>query len=129
MADRGRHTFTYAVHPHEGGLGPSTTRHARHLNAPHVLARVPVEGPAFVVEPEGVLLDSVMVDAESGDLILRLYESAGIPCVASVSGGLAGAAPQDSEARRVTLLLDDLGPVELERIPLRPFEIVTLRVP
>ncbi len=127
-ADRGRHTFTYAVHPHEGVLGPSTTRHARDLNAPTVLARVPVADPAFVVAPEGVLLDTVTLDPASGDLILRLYEASGAPCVASVSVTSSSAADA-AAARRVTLLLDDLGPADLDRIPLHPFEIVTLRVP
>lgn len=129
-ADRGRHRFTYAVHPHEGGLGPSTTRHARHLNAPLVIAQVPAREAAFVVEPGAVLLDTVTLDGAGGALVLRLYESAGVPCTASVRLGGGPAAFADLRgARLVNLLLDDLGPVDLDAIPLRPFEIVTLRIP
>lgn len=149
-ADRGRHTFMYAVHPHEGPLGQSTTTHARHLNAPHVIARVPPAPPAFVVEPAGVLLDTVTLAAAmttvtpasttnpaitmsgaqdvaggSADLILRLYESTGSAGVASITGP---AVERVTSARRVTLLLDDLGPADLGCIPVRPFEIVTLRL-
>lgn len=154
-ADRGRHTFTYAVHPHEGGLGPSTTREARHLNAPLVVAQVPAARPSVVVSPETVLLDTVTLDAATGDLVLRLYESAGRATKASIElaepwasaedaqprtagspspgdaevAGTPGHGRRLSRARRVNLLLDDLGPADLAALELHPFELVTLRVP
>ena len=128
-ADRGHHRFTYAVHPHEGGLGPSTTTHARHLNAPAVIAHVPAAPPAFVVEPDHVLLDTVTLDAATGDLVLRLYESAGRECEAAITLGPAWPGSDTSRTRRTNLLLDDEGPADLARIPLRPYEIVTLRLP
>ena len=155
-ADRGRHRFTYAIHPHEGGLGPSTTRHARHLNAPVVIAHVAAAPPAFVVEPANVLLDTVTLAASArgargdhyrgerdnsepggGDLVLRLYESDGQECVATVALGPQWGDIDLSALRTTNFLLDDLGddgrvdvdPDGALRIPLRPFQIVTLRIP
>ena len=136
-ADRGAHCFIYAIHPHEGGLGPSTTTHARHLNAPTVIAQVPTSPPAFVVDPANVLLDTVTLDAASGDLVLRLYEAAGQDCVATLALGPPWSAADPTSARVTNFLLDDLGdegrvdvdPDGTLRIPMRPFEITTLRLP
>lgn len=128
-ADRGTHRFSYAVHPHEGSLGPSTTTAARHLNAPVLIARVPESEPVLTVEPESVLVDSVLLDDATGDLVLRVYESAGTPATAWVRFGGAFSGVDPGTVRRTNLLLDDEGPVDPERFPLRPFEIVTLRVP
>lgn len=128
-ADRGHHRFTYAVHPHEGGLGSSTTRLARGLNAPVVLAPVPVAGAALMVAPEEVLVDSVLIEPDSGDLVLRVYESAGVDAVASVQLGAPFDHGDVTAARLVNVLLDDLGPADLSALPLRAFEIATIRIP
>lgn len=128
-ADRGHHRFTYAVHPHEGGLGPSTTRLARGLNAPVVVEPVPAAGPSLVVSPDSVLIDSVLVEPESGDLVLRVYESSGVDAEASIELGPPFDSADAHDARLVNALLDDLGPADLAALPLHGFEIATLRIP
>ena len=127
-ADHGHHRFTYAVHPHEGRLGPSTTRLARGLNAPVVVEPVPAADPSLVVSPESVLVDSVLIEPESGDLVLRVYESSGVDAVASIELGAPFDAADGAAARLVNVLLDDLGPADLNSLPLRGFEIATLRL-
>ena len=137
-ADRGRHEFAYAFMAWSGDFaaaGPVREGYAFNVR-PAVLALGP-GGPAAetagprslaAIDAPGVVLEAAkLAEDGSGDLVLRLYESAGTGTRAALRLGLPIA-----RARATNLLEEggeDLpapaGAVELE---FRAFEIKTLRL-
>ena len=135
LADEGDHHFTYSLFPHPGDWTEAgVTREALALNSP--LFAVKTEGDedslpeVGFVETEGVeLAPGALKLAEDGHgLILRLYEPHG----ARGDCELRFAASVE-KAECVNLLEESEGrDLEVEdnsvRFPVRPFEVVTLRV-
>ncbi len=137
VADRGRHTFAYALHPHAGG--PTTggvIEEAHAFNAPLRVRPVGASDRSLptrhsLVEPEapGVVVAAVKAaDDGAGDTVVRLHEAFGGR--RRVRLRVDGA----TSASRVDLLEEPLdaapvtvtdGVVELD---LRAFELVTLRI-
>lgn len=137
-ADQGRHTFTYALLPHQGPLQDAgVIQAAAELNTPVIARSVDAShgelppGFTFVhCETEGVVIDTIK-PAEDGDgLILRLYESHG----AHARAVLAFASPP--QYVQAVNLLEEAKDSDIElrhescglSLSLRPFQIVTLRV-
>lgn len=135
-ADRGVHTFTYALYPHRGGPQlAGVVEAAAELNEPvTVLATDPHPGelpPAaslLSVDRPGVAVSAVKrTDDGDGRLVVRLVEDRGQRGEATLS--LAGGVLR---ADRVDLLERPLEALEVHdgavTVPLRPFEVVTLRL-
>ncbi|GAA1391671.1 alpha-mannosidase [Luteococcus peritonei] len=80
-------------------------------------ALVGVDNPAVVIEAVKLAEDG------SGDVVVRLYESLGAPAAAAVSAEF-----ETSGATRVDLLERKLGGVDLGRVELHPFEVVSIRL-
>lgn len=131
-ADRGAHTFRYALLPHAhgpqaGGVIPA----AAAFNQPLLLR--PTDLPAGTAQSylsaghDALVIDTVK-RAEDGDaIVVRLYESHGSHVETFLQPGFAV-----RRVRRANLLEDagDELPLRGNRIPLtlRPFEILTLLV-
>jgi alpha-mannosidase len=139
LCDRGRHRFTYALLPHDGGLGPVIAA-GYALGAPLDVrtpglsatgagaapARPPEHSLVGVTDP-GFVVETVKAADDGRGIIVRGYEALGGrrpvrlrpggPCTAAV---------------RTDLLERDGEAVEVDRdgiaLTLRPFEIVTLRL-
>ncbi|MEU0569961.1 glycoside hydrolase family 38 C-terminal domain-containing protein, partial [Nonomuraea sp. NPDC005983] len=128
--DQGVHRFRHALVP--GATIGDAVREGYFINLPE--RRVPGDAevaPLVTVEDDAVVVTAVkLADDESGDVVIRFHESRGGRAVARVTAGfevadvtvtdllerpLAGAAGPRREGGTVTL-------------PLRPFELVTLRV-
>lgn len=137
VADRGRHTFAYALCPHEGG--PTTggvIEEAHAFNAPLRVRSVGATDGSLparhsLVEPEGpgVVVTAVKAaDDGSGDTVVRLHEAFGGR--RRVHLRVDGVTTAD----RVDLLEEPLDgdPVAVEdgvvELDLRAFELVTLRL-
>lgn len=133
-ADKGEHTFTYAVYPHEGDWRVGgTVREGYELNAP--LLATPGEGGGAALKPfDFVSTDAahVVIDtikgAEDGDgLILRVYESQGARGPVTLRPGFPA-----REALECSLMEENERPVPIEdgalRFRIRPYEIKTFRV-
>jgi alpha-mannosidase len=131
-ADAGAHQFTYSLFPHPGDYRTGgVVRAAYELNAPLavVTGSSGLEGRSFLaVEGTGarsVVVEAVKLAEDSGDVVVRLYESAGGGASARLVVGfpLRGAlAANLLEEPSGSLEVSD-GGVDVE---FRPFEIKTV---
>ncbi|QNO37353.1 alpha-mannosidase [Protaetiibacter sp. SSC-01] len=120
-ADRGVHEFTYAMRPFAaGGLG-DVIRDGYRLNNP--LRRASgVEFASLVASSDpGVVIETVKRADEGDGVVVRLYESLGRPATTALTTRIP-----HSRAMRVDLLERAQGEVDLERLELRPFEILSI---
>lgn len=84
-ADRGKHTFTYALYTHKGRWNEAeTVRRGYELNNPMVTVFsgrhkgiFPPEFSFFQVQATGVILDTLKKEEKGDGLIVRLYEAHG----------------------------------------------------
>ena len=81
QADQGEHAFTYAMLVHNCGFAESdVVRAAYELNAPVTVEAGRCAGGEFSllqVSGSAVVVETVKVAEDGGDLVVRLYESAG----------------------------------------------------
>lgn len=156
-ADMGRHTFRYAILPHQGAVGETTIRAAAEFNIPMIIAHRDSCDAAAVQNTIGtlslsgspsIILDHVKRGEDDEDIsmgglptrkgksvILRFYDSLG----GRASTCLTSKHPI-KRAYKTNILEDDLEEVELEKgerdgeevtilkITLRPFEVATYRL-
>ncbi|MEV5070708.1 alpha-mannosidase [Microbacterium sp. LMI12-1-1.1] len=125
VADQGTHTLRVALRPNAGirdavAEGYRLNRPVRRVTGDHAAAAL------FAVRSETVVAETVkLADDESGDVILRLYESAG------GRGSVSVTALFDAASCERTDLLEratgDPWDAPSTTLELRPFEIVTLR--
>ncbi|RYJ28448.1 alpha-mannosidase [Streptomyces sp. L-9-10] len=124
--DLGTHRFRYALLP--GGTVEETVREGLALNLPLRVAPAPEQPPLVNADHPAVTVEAVkLAEDRSGDVIVRLYESAGGRAESTLRVGfpVIGA--------RVTDLLErPLHDAETDeeglRLRLRPFQILTLRL-
>ena len=128
-ADRGEHVFTYAFRPFAVDAATDDTGLAGvvadgyRVNNPLRLAHGVAFDSAVAVDGPGVVIETVK-PAESGDgLVVRLYESLGRATTAAVRVGIP-----HGRATLTDLLERELGPADLDRVELGPFEIVTIHL-
>lgn len=139
-ADQGEHRFTYSLFPHPGGWDYRTVAAGYLLNDPAFVhprpenpgaavarPRVALHRPFVAVDRPEVVVETIKWAEDGNGLILRLYDAARTrgPVRLTFSVPL-------QEAARVNLLEEDPEPLPVAGseviIPLRPFEIVTLRL-
>ncbi|MGN6273859.1 MAG: alpha-mannosidase [Protaetiibacter sp.] len=122
-ADRGVHEFSYAIRPFAAGALGEVIREGYRLNNPLRIARgVAFESLVSSSNPD-VVVETVK-RAESGDgVVVRLYESRG----RATTTALATRIPH-ARATLVDLIERPLGPADLERLELGPFQIVTVQL-
>lgn len=134
-ADRGKHTFTYALLPHEGDFRTgSVIEEAYALNVPLQVRSLPQQTGQLEeeqcwleVDRPGVIIEAIkLAEDGSGDLIVRLYEAFGTRGRCTLSTQL----PVQS-VTRCDLLETPGEELEIEdgmtSLTLKPFEIVSLR--
>jgi alpha-mannosidase len=128
-ADQGRHRFTYALLP--GATIEDAVAEGYALNLPLRLADAAgTPEPVVSVDGEGVTVEAVkLADDESGDVVVRLYESHGGRASGTLRTGfpLAGAQITDLLERPLTEAERD-GDTDAVKVSLRPFEVLTLRL-
>ncbi|MFD3496737.1 alpha-mannosidase [Streptomyces sp. NPDC058676] len=129
-ADQGKHTFTYSLLP--GATIGDAVAEGYALNLPLRVANAAgAPEPVVSVAGEGVTVEAVkLADDESGDVVVRLYESRGGRAQGVLSTGfpLAGAQVTDLLERPLpdeTAQVDGEGAVA---VSLRPFQVLTLRL-
>ena len=123
-ADRGRHTFRYALYPHSGQVTEADTLAlAADLNAPHVVTSAGPLPPVFTVEGAGVVIAVVKVSEDGAALVVRAYETRGKSVTVGLTTTLA------LEAVTEVNLLEDTGtPVDLGSLRFGPFQLRTFRL-
>ncbi|MFC9651182.1 glycoside hydrolase family 38 C-terminal domain-containing protein [Streptomyces sp. NPDC056937] len=124
--DLGTHRFRYALLP--GGTVEETVREGLALNLPLRVAPAPEQPPLVIADHPAVTVEAVkLAEDRSGDVIVRLYESAGGRAEATLRVGfpVIGARVTDLLERP---LHDAETGEEGPRLRLRPFQILTLRL-
>ena len=126
-ADQGRHHFRHALIP--GATIGDAVREGFEINLPERY----VEGgadvaPLVTVDNDGVVISAVkLADDRSGDVVLRVYESHGGRARVRVTPSFAWASAVRTDLlERPTGLAERSG--DAVELPLRPFELVTLRL-
>ncbi|WP_019890300.1 alpha-mannosidase [Streptomyces purpureus] len=125
--DLGRHRFTYALLP--GCSVTDAVREGLALNLPlRVAPGVPARGPLVEAGHPAVTVESVkLADDRGGDVVVRLYESAGSRVTTTLRTAF-----RLRKARVTDLLERPLHPAERDGegvvVQLRPFQILTLRL-
>ncbi len=129
QADRGHHTFHYAIMPIAANFADSgVVRAGYELVNPMqggYLVEQPI--PAFLCEDKHVILETVKpADDGSGDIILRLYEAYRTTSTATIH------LPMKAKVYRSSMDEGEIGELlaagDSITLPFKPFEIVTLRV-
>ncbi|MFD4859425.1 alpha-mannosidase [Streptomyces atratus] len=124
--DLGRHRFTYALAP--GGEVTDAVREGLALNLPLRAAVAPVLPPLISTGHPAVTVESVkLAEDRSGDVIVRLYESAGGRADTTLRVGFPVI-----QARITDLLERPLHEADTDEhglvLSLRPFQILTVRL-
>jgi alpha-mannosidase len=123
-ADRGEHRFAYAFRafePGETGLAGVIADGYR-LNNPLRIAPGVAFDSAVATDDPGVVIETVK-PAESGGVVIRMYESLGRATTTALRAGIP-----HGRATLTDLLERPIGPASLDRLELGPFEIVTVHL-
>ena len=137
VADEGRHTFTYSIHPHKGDLKDSdTVREAYMLNFPMYAVKadaassgsLPEEWSLIKADDENLVIETVKEAEYGNDIIVRGYEAKNMRGITNVTLGFDA-----KEVWVADLMENKVEKLELKggrefKVPYRPFEIVTLRI-
>jgi alpha-mannosidase len=128
-ADQGEHEFSYALLPHRGPFYERVVGEAELFNLPLTVVSGPTEaasGQIVAADRPGVSVDAVKWADRSSGVVVRLCEVWGWRAPVRITLNR----PFDAVAR-TDLLERDGAPVPHEgrtvTVPLRPFELVTLR--
>ncbi|WP_328477911.1 glycosyl hydrolase-related protein [Streptomyces sp. NBC_00377] len=128
-ADQGRHRFTYALLP--GASIEDAVAEGYSLNLPLRVAKAPdaAPGPVVSVDGDGVTVEAVkLADDESGDVVVRLYESRGGRATGALRTGFPLAGAQVTDLLERPLEPAPVGEDGAVDVVLRPFQILTLRL-
>ncbi|MEN3304166.1 MAG: alpha-mannosidase [Micromonosporaceae bacterium] len=128
-ADQGRHRFRYALLPGAGIAEAIGEAYA--LNLPLRVGPGSPRPPLVTVDGVAVAVEAVkLADDQSGDVVVRLYESLGGRAATRLRTGfpLAGAVACDLLERPLPDGDLPLGPDGVVPLALRPFQVLTLRL-
>ncbi|WP_170285542.1 alpha-mannosidase [Microbacterium rhizomatis] len=122
-ADRGIHRFTYAFTPYAPADLGKVIREGYRLNNPLVVT-AGAELPTFASTDQAGIVIETIKPAESGSgVVLRLYESLGVPTVTRLNVSRPYAS-----ARETNLMEIPQGDADLARLEFSPFEIKTIHL-
>ncbi|MFN8483022.1 MAG: glycoside hydrolase family 38 C-terminal domain-containing protein [Anaerolineae bacterium] len=132
-ADQGEHTFRYSLLPHVGDWRGATVAEGYAVNVEPVVwagqgaAAAATTVSLVAVDRPGVVIETVKAAEDGRGLIVRLYESQRGRGEVTLETALPLAA-----AERTNLVEDPEAALAVEghrvRFPIRPYEIVTLRL-
>lgn len=128
-ADQGRHRFSYALLP--GASIEDAVAEGYSLNLPLRVADAGETTPEPVVSVDGagVTVEAVkLADDESGDVVVRLYESSGGRSTGTLRTGFPLAGAQVTDLLERPLEPAVVGEDGTVAVVLRPFQILTLRL-
>ncbi|MFD5029862.1 alpha-mannosidase [Streptomyces sp. NPDC058405] len=124
--DLGTHRFRYALLP--GSTQEETVQEGLALNLPLRVAAAPEQPPLVNVDNPAVTVEAVkLAEDRSGDVVVRLYESAGGRAEATLRIGFPVTGARVTDLLERPLHDAESGEKGL-RLRLRPFQILTLRL-
>lgn len=123
-ADRGKHTFTYAIYPHkEKPMESELIKIGYELNNPLRIYKGSLDiKPIFNCDNSNIIIETVFVN-NKGNIAVRMYETAGKETDASVSINTAY-----ENIHETDMLFENAKEMDLGNLHFNPFEIKTLEV-
>lgn len=123
-ADRGEHTFTYAIYPHsEKPMESELVKIGYELNNPLRIYKGSLDiKPIFSCNNSNIIIETVFVN-DKGNIAVRMYETAGIKTVAKVKANI-----NFISVKQTDMLFENPNDVDLDAMTFKPFEIKTLEV-
>ncbi len=126
-ADRGDHSFTYAIMPFTGAFADSGVVQAGYeLNAPVTVLPGCCEASTGAWAEGSLIVETVKAAEDGNGVIIRLYESQKTTCTAQVHLPFAGKVYDCGMAEAAPGEL--LGEGDVVEITAKPFQVVTLRL-
>lgn len=121
-ADRGEHSFTYALLPHQGDCGSETVAQSYLLNQPPLVVEGALRPWSMAwTTRENVVIDTIKGAQDGQGIVLRLYEAVGKTAVTALHLGLPCCLVE------CDLMENPIGSVDGEKLTFSPFEIKTLK--
>lgn len=123
-ADRGEHSFTYAIYPHsKKPMESELVKIGYELNNPLRIYKGSLDiKPIFNCDNSNIIIETVFVN-DKGNIAVRMYETAGKKTEASVSINIAYESIHETD-----MLFENAKEVDLSNLHFSPFEIKTLEV-
>ena len=123
-ADRGEHSFTYAIYPHrEKPTESELIKIGYELNNPLRIYKGSLDiKPIFNCDNSNIIIETVFVN-DKGNIAVRMYETAGKETETSVSINIAYESIHETD-----MLFDNATEMDLTKLHFNPFEIKTLEV-
>ena len=129
-ADRGHHRFGYALLPHAGDLREGgVVEEAEWFNLPLLVRKgvAGTEGQLIEVDRRGVSIEAIKWADDGEGVIVRLCEIYGSRGPARVKLNVAHGGVQRTDLLERNIEEVPVSPLGVVELPLRPFELVTLR--
>ncbi|MEJ5361998.1 MAG: glycoside hydrolase family 38 C-terminal domain-containing protein [Spirochaetota bacterium] len=122
-ADRGRHTFRYALYPHKGRLKDAETIPlGYHFNYPPIVVKKQVEiKPIIIVNNKGIVVETIKKAENEDAIVIRMYECFGNDISTIFNTGFTY-----KEAYEANLLETIVRKIEGNTVHFTGFEIKTL---
>lgn len=126
-ADRGEHSFTYALMPFTGAFAESGVVQAGYeLNAPITVLPGRCEAVTGPWAEGNLIVETVKAAEDGNGVIIRLYESQKTTCTAKVYLPFAGKVYDCGMAEAAPGKL--IGEGDVVEVTAKPFQVVTLRL-
>ncbi|NLD49796.1 MAG: alpha-mannosidase, partial [Clostridiaceae bacterium] len=123
-ADKGEHSFTYAMYLHENELGADTLAYSYALNKPLEVIRYATDNISIAgTDNENIVLETIKKSHTDDGIILRLFESQGKPAICSINTIL-----KYTQAFETDLMENELNKIDLNSLSFTPFEIKTVKL-
>ncbi|HOM09013.1 MAG TPA: glycoside hydrolase family 38 C-terminal domain-containing protein [Spirochaetota bacterium] len=122
-ADRGRHTFRYALYPHKGRLQDSETIPlGYHFNYPPIVVKKEVNiKPLIIVDNKSIVIETIKKAENEDAIVIRMYECFGNDISTTFTTGFTY-----KEAYEADLLERIIKKIEGNTVHFTKFEIKTL---
>jgi alpha-mannosidase len=123
-ADIGRHNFTYALYPHEGGaFDGKTVELGYFLNNPPIVTEKAVKiDTAVLAGRKNIVVETVKPSFDGTKTVLRLFENSGAGVTAGIKTGFAYKKAYETDMLENTVY----GELNLDAVEFKPYEIKTI---
>jgi len=123
LADRGEHSFTYAIYASsDKNFQNEIVKNGYLLNNPLLIFNDKVDFDSLVTsDKENILTETVKLAEDGSGIILRLYECTGESATAKIQANF-----KFDEALECDLLEQNARPVDLNALDFNPYEIKTI---
>jgi alpha-mannosidase len=123
-ADIGKHSFTYAVYPHSGGVFDGDTVPIGYaLNNPLIVTDKPLSiGTAVLVNRQNIVVETVKQSFDGAKKVLRIFENSGIETTAGIKTDFIYQKAYETDMLENTVYRE----LNLDSVKFSPYEIKTI---